>query len=303
MENQSSITALASAFGRAYHSENDTPVIFQDTLSRQLITDAEYQQIQSYMLGGIDFFAPGKRDSFSSSDQMLKWIVQTQIAPTPLARARYCEDSLKTAMLTGTSQYVILGAGMDTFAFRNPQFLNELPVFEVDHPLTQQEKQQRIARAGWELPQNLHFVPMDFTEDDFAKALFTHGYRKEKKTYFSCLGVSYYLTKAEIGELLNSIAAIAPEGSSLLFDYASADLLTSPVKRVQNMIAMAAAGGEPMISAFDHCELTGLLEAHGFLIYEHLNPTEIQRRFFADRIDDLSAFEHIHYALAVLKKN
>lgn len=260
MENQSSLTALMSSFGRVYHVENDSPIIFNDTLSRGLMTDAEYQQIQEYMLGGIDFFAPGKKEEFVSSDDMLKWIVQTQIAPTPLARARYCEDALHTAQLTGTTQYVILGAGMDTFAFRSEEMLNKLSVFEVDHPFTQAEK-----------------------------------------TFFSWLSVSYYLTKEQIETMLKAIESLASEGSSILFDYASGDLFTSSVKRVQNMIAMAEASGEPMKSGFDYSKLEKLLEKHHFLIYEFLNTDDIQSKYFSGRMDDLTAFEHIQYALAVLK--
>ena len=93
MENHSSLTALMSSFGRVYHTENDSPIIFNDNLSRQLITDEEYHQIQGYMLNGIDFFAPDNKSDFVTSNEMLKWIVQTQIAPTPLARARFCEDA------------------------------------------------------------------------------------------------------------------------------------------------------------------------------------------------------------------
>lgn len=301
MENQSSLTSLMSSFGRVYHAQNDKPIIFNDAISKELMTESEYQQIQRYMLGGIDFFAPDKKGIFVSSDDMLGWIVQTQIAPTPLARAKFCEDALKTAVLAGAKQYVILGAGMDTFAFRNKDMLNNLHVFEVDHPLTQADKQKRIARAGWENPKNLCFVPVDFTKDNLAEKVFECGFRKDVKTFFSWLGVSYYLTKEQIEIMLQTIREIAAEGSSLVFDYATNDLFTSPVKRVQNMIAMAAASGEPMKSAFDYIALEQLLEKHHFLIYEHLDTEEIQQRYFANRTDYLTAFEHIGYALSVLK--
>lgn len=301
MENQASLTALMSSFGRVYHAENDQPIIFNDALSRELMTENEYRQIQGYMLGGIDFFAPDKKDSFAVPSDMLQWIVQTQIAPTPLARARFCEDALKTAVLTGTRQYVILGAGMDTFAFRNANMLNNLAVFEVDHPLTQADKQKRIALADWEKPKNLCFVPMDFAKDNLAEKLLACGFRKGVKTFFSWLGVSYYLTKEQIQTMLQTIGQIAAEGSSLVFDYATNDLFTSPAKRVQNMIAMAAASGEPMKSTFDYTELEQFLEKQHFLIYEHLSTEEIQHKYFADRTDYLTAFEHIQYALSVLK--
>lgn len=301
MENQSSLTALMSSFGRIYHSKNDNPIIFNDILSRELMTEVEYEQIKGYLISGINFFAPDKKEEFTSDDEILKWVVQTQIAPTPLARARYCEDALKTAVLTGTRQYVILGAGMDTFAFRNPDILKKIPVFEVDHPSTQMEKRKRVARAGWEVPKQLHFVPLDFTKDDLAETLLKYEYKKDIKTFFSWLGVSYYLTKEKIANMLKAIEAFASEGSTILFDYASQEIFSSPVKRVQNMISMAAAGGEPMKSSFNYRELEQLMEKYRFLIYEHLSTEEIQREFFADRTDYLTAFEHINYAQAVLK--
>ena len=101
--------------------------------------------------------------------------------------------------------------------------------------------------------------------------------------------------------MLQAIGKIAAEGSSLVFDYATNDLFASSAKRVQNMIAMAAASGEPMKSTFDYTELEQLLEKHGFLIYEHLNKEEIQQEYFVDRTDYLTAFEHIQYVLSVLK--
>lgn len=300
MEKQSSLTALISSFGRVYHSENDTPIIFNDTLSRQLMTDNEYQQIYGYMLGGIDFFAPDKKADFASDDDMLKWIIQTQIAPTPLARARYCEDALKAAILAGTTQYVILGAGMDTFGFRNSDMLNNLDVFEVDHPLTQKEKQKRICRAGWKVPKGLSFVPVDFATDNLTEKLSSHGLNKERKTFFSWLGVSYYLTSEQIESMMKALSDFSAEGSSILFDYATEGLFNSPIKRVQNMVAMAAASGEPMKSCFNYNKLERMLGKYHFSICEHLCTEEIQKRFFANRTDYLSAFEHIEYALAVL---
>ena len=111
-------------------------------------------------------------------------MINTRIAPTPLARARYCEEALDTAALTGTAQYVILGAGLDTFAFRRPDFLSKHTVFEVDHPKTQEDKQARIRAAGWEIPENLHFVPMDFTVDNLQSKLEAAGFDGSRKTFF-----------------------------------------------------------------------------------------------------------------------
>ena len=115
MENKSSITALMSAFGRAYHVESEEHPVFRDTLVRELMTDEEYAAVQSYILSGARFFEP-ECDPVAKPDKLLRQIVNTHIAPSPLCRAAYTERSLKTAALTGTKQYVILGAGLDTFA-------------------------------------------------------------------------------------------------------------------------------------------------------------------------------------------
>lgn len=140
MNNKTSITALMSAFGRAYHTEHTKEPIFADSKARELMTDEEYGMIAAYILGGMDFFASDKKGSFADKEEALTYLVNTQIAPTPLARAAFCEDELKTAMRTGTELYVILGAGMDTFAFRDPEFLRKYDVYEVDHPRSNDEK-------------------------------------------------------------------------------------------------------------------------------------------------------------------
>jgi methyltransferase (TIGR00027 family) len=300
-DNKSSMTALVSAFGRAYHSLYDNPKIFNDYLARELITNDEFTEISGYMSGGIKFFNPEKANDFSEAQEALKWVIQTQIAPTPLARARYCEEMLNNAIMIGAKQYVILGAGMDTFAYRNPDLRDKIQVFEVDHPATQQFKKSRIKMAGWDIPNNLRFVSVDFTTDNIAEELKKAGFDYAKRTFFSWLGVTYYLTKENILEILKLISSISVKGSSIFFDYADEDLFCSEVKRVQNLVAMAQSSGEPMKSCYSYGELESVLEKADLLIYEHLTPKDIERRYFQNRNDYLHAFENIDYALAVVK--
>lgn len=302
MDNKASITSLISAFARAYHAQNAENPIFKDTKAKELMTDEEYKMIEGYILSGIDFFASEKKGSFKNNDEALMYLVNTQLAPTPLARASFCEEALKTAMLTGTEQYVILGAGLDTFAFREPEFLKKYKVFEADHPLTQEDKRKRIAEAKLEIPENLIFVPCDFTKDNLYEKLVGAGFDKDKKTFFSWLGVSYYLSREDIEAFLKNLASFAAYGSTLLFDYAESGLFLSDIKRVQNMIAMAKAGGEEMKSSFDFISMELMLAEYGFPVYEHLTSEDIQRKYFDCRKDFLSAFEHINYVLAVIKK-
>lgn len=302
MNNKASLTALMSAYARAYVSQNNINPIFNDSLARELLTDEEYNMIGGYILDGISFFTSKTKANFRGDGEALKYIVETQFAPTPLARTRFCEDSLKVSVLTGTEQYVILGAGLDTFSLRERTLMKRLAVFEVDHPLTQEDKIKRIKRAGFAIPENLYFVPCDFSKDNFSEKLISAGFDINKKTFFSWLGVSYYLYREEIEKFIENLSSVAADGSSLVFDYADSGLFLSDVGRVKNMIAMAKKSGEEMKSSFDCLSMENLLSKYGFLTYEHLDTKEIQRRYFGGRSDNLSAFENINYALAVIKK-
>ena len=233
--------------------------------------------------------------------ELLRRIVNVHIVPSPLCRAAYTEKALKTAVLTDTKQYIILGAGMDTFAFRETEFLSKYRVFEVDHPLTQADKLERITRAGWTAPNNLTFVPVDFTKDSLTERLIAAGFDSSVKSFFSWLGVTYYLSTEAIDTMLSALSSICADGSSLVFDYPDENFFDAPEKRVQNTIMMAKAGGEPMQSAFSYSELEKLLEKHGFLIYELLTPDDIQRDIIDKAGADMKVFEHVNYCLAVRK--
>ena len=303
-KNESSLTSLISAFGRAYHNKYDTPKIFDDYIAKDLITQKEFEDIRKNMIQGIHFFNHEIAIKFQDQpDEILKWITQVQLSPTPLARAAYCEKVLFHEMVLGVEQYVILGAGLDTFCFRNPELDTKLEIFEVDHPSTQDFKRNRLAKPNYQIPDNLHFVPMDFTKDIILQNLIDEGFQLNKKTFYSLLGVSYYLTKEEISNLVKELFAEIPLGSSIVFDYADDKLFEEKgvSNRVQNMVQMASASGEPMKSCFTYDEIEKLLEDAGLLIYEHLSPDVINNKFFSDRSDYLKAFETIHYIHAVKK--
>lgn len=261
------------------------------------MTKEEYTAVQNYILGGAQFFEPDMDFSKVEPKEVLRRIVNVHIAPSPLCRQAYTEQALKIALLTGTKQYVILGAGMDTFAFRNDKY----KVFEVDHPLTQKDKIERIKCAGWVCGENLSFVPVDFTNDDLEECLITSGFDPSIKSFFSWLGVTYYLSKSAIDNMLCALSKLCAKGSTLVFDYPDEHFFDAPEKRVQNTIMMAKAGGEPMQSSFSYRELEKMLEKHGFLIYELLTPEDIQRSIIDKAGADMKAFEHVNYCLAVKK--
>ena len=299
MKDQGSMTALMSAFGRAYHAQHEKTPVFDDYRAPELFSEAEYASVRESILAGKDFFGVEPAQAQQGEEAILHSLVHTHIAPTPLCRAAYCEQALATAERTGTRQYVILGAGLDTFAFRNPSFVAAHRVSEVDHPATQADKRRRITRAGWTEPDNLRLVGVDFAADDLREKLVQAGLDAAQKTFFSWLGVSYYLTREQIGRMLQSVSSLCAQGSTLVFDYADQGLFQAKERRVQNMLALAAAGGEPMKSCFAYRELETLLEQYGFLIYETLSPAQIQARLIDGRCADMQAFEHIHYVQAV----
>ena len=301
MNNKASITALMSSFGRAFHAENEKHPIFSDILAKDLMTEEEYCAVQGYILGGAKFFEPEIDPAKQNPKEILKKIINAHIAPSPLCRAAYTEQALKTAVLSGTKQYVILGAGLDTFAFREPKFLSKYKVFEVDHPLTQADKKERIARAGWSIPENLTFVPVNFAKDNLTENLISDGFDSLKKSFFSWLGVTYYLSAEAIDKTLTELSLLCADGSTIVFDYPDEHFFTAPERRIQNTVMMAKAGGEPMQSAFSYGEIEKILEKHGFLIYELMTPEDIQRDIIDTAGADIKAFEHVNYCLAVRK--
>ena len=301
MNNKASITALMSLFGRAFHVENEEHPIFVDHLAKELMTAEEYAAVQGYILSGAQFFEPEIDPAKQESKELLRRLVNVHIAPSPLCRAAYTEKALKAAVLIGTKQYVMLGAGMDTFAFREKEFLPNYRVFEVDHHLTQEDKIERITRAGWSVSDNLTFVPVDFTKGDIAERLIANGFNPSTKSFFSWLGVTYYLSAEAIDTMLSALSTLCVDGSTLVFDYPDENFFDAPEKRVRNTIMMAKAGGEPMQSAFSYSELEKLLEKHGFLIYELLTPDDIQTDIIDKAGANLKAFEHVNYCLAVRK--
>ncbi|WP_042150206.1 class I SAM-dependent methyltransferase [Paucisalibacillus sp. EB02] len=302
-QNESSLTSLVSAFARAYHSKYDTPKIFDDFIANNLISEEEFSAISKNMVNGIQFFNRDIGQKFKNNPkEILKWITQVQLSPTPLARSAYSEKVLLNEVKLGVKQYVILGAGLDTFGFRYPELKNSLQIFEIDHPATQEFKKEKLEIAKLTIPDHLHFVSMDFTTKFSLQDLIDEGF-DNKKTFFSLLGVSYYLTKEENEALINHLFSNVPSGSSIVLDYADEKLFEEKgmSNRVENMVKMASASGEPMKSSFTYNEIKNLLENSGLLIYEHLSPAMINDLFFTNRKDYLSAFETIHYIHAVKK--
>jgi methyltransferase (TIGR00027 family) len=220
------------------------------------------------------------------------------------SRARYAEDVLETSIKQGVKQYVILGAGMDTFAFRQPKMLEELEVFEVDHPATQEFKLHRLVELGWKHPAKLHFISIDFTKESLVTALTSSSsYDTKIKTFFNWLGVTYFLTRDDAFTTFRSITKITPSGSIIVFDYLDTDTFipekSSP--QMQKSLEYLRKIGEPMITGFNPSTLGEELASLGFSLKENLSPADIEERYFQGRTDGYHAYEYRHFACAVVE--
>lgn len=303
-KNQVSVTALISAYIRSYHAEHDKAKVFDDFLARQLLTEEEYLSIGQNLSAGINFFAPEQAASCPDQTTALAAVMRAVSTPILISRARYTEDTLESAVRKeGVQQYIILGAGFDTFAFRKPELAKQLHIFEVDHPYTQIAKRRRIAELQWALPAQLDFIAVDFSKDNLASVLKFSLYDVHKLSFFSWLGVTYYLSREVILATLHSISKISPKGSSIIFDYLDSEAFIpeKASKRVSRMQDAARFSGEPMLTGFHPSALAADLESVGFHLYEDLNPWNIEQRYFQDPLNSYTAFDHLHLARAVVK--
>lgn len=304
LENQVSLTALMTAYIRAYHAMYDNPKIFDDFLAYSFIPKERRQLIEQ---GLANFLPKNDTEQDTPCTELAAKLanVMQSLAGTPnvLSRSRYTENKLKQAIGRGVKQYGILGAGMDTFAFRHPELLERIHVFEVDHPDTQDFKQQRVKELGWKISTQLHFVPADFTKDSLEEALLQESYDPKALSFFSWLGVTMYLTRDEIFNTLRTIKKLAPSGSTVIFDYMDTDsfIPEKVAPRVQMGMFLAQQAGEPMKTGLDPSNLAADLADIGLHLLENLSPSEIGERYFQGRTDNYYPCEHVHFAMAVLE--
>jgi methyltransferase (TIGR00027 family) len=201
-----------------------------------------------------------------------------------VARSRYSEDLLAQAIQAGTTQYVLLGAGLDTFAYRSPY--PSLQVFEVDHPATQQWKRELLVTTGLHTPANLTYAPVDFERQSLAAQLRAAGFNPAAPTFFAWLGVVPYLTLEAFRATLAFIAA-QPPTSGLIFDYAQPRSVLPPTAQLarDSLASRVQLAGEAFQLFFTPSEIAAELAA--FHTIEDIGAPEINARYFANRADNL----------------
>jgi methyltransferase (TIGR00027 family) len=256
-------TALRVAIRRAAHQIADPPSVLDDPIAMRLIGPGHENDIERAMHPvGRDFRA------FMA------------------ARSRYAEDHLAQAVAAGVCQYVVLGAGLDTFAYRNP--FPHLRVFEVDFPATQEWKRSLLADAAIQLPPNLTFVPLDFEHKALADGLRESGVDLAAPAFFSWLGVVPYLTLDAFRSTVATVARL-PGGSAVSFDYAfPRESLSSARREIFDRLAeRVALAGEPFRLFFMPDQLGSELRQAGFQRIEQADHDALNALYFQDRADGL----------------
>jgi methyltransferase (TIGR00027 family) len=256
---QPSRTALGAAAHRAVHQVLECGHVFADPLAVRIL--------------GVDAERAIRDAENDPSGRRLRLFVA--------ARTRFAEDAVTASFARGVRQLVVLGAGLDTYAYRAP-FGDNIRVFEVDHPATQAWKRQRLAEVAIAVPHTLTFAPLDFERETLASALSSAGFDSARQTFFTWLGVVPYLSERAFFSTLGFIVQL-PGGAHVVFDYSNPHNSDDNLSARETLAARAAALGEPFKSHYETDTLHARLTAMGFREVEDLGPALIRERYFQSR--------------------
>jgi methyltransferase (TIGR00027 family) len=258
-------TAWAAAAHRAAHQVLEQGRIFADPLALRIL--------------GEDANTVARRAEERPSGRMMRIFIAV--------RTRFAEDALAAAVERGVCQLVVLGAGLDTYAYRGP-LRDRLHIFEVDHPATQAWKRQRLEDAAIPLPSSLTFAPIDFERQTLAEGLAAAGFDPSQQTFFTWLGVVPYLTEEAVWSTLGFIASL-PHGAHVVFDYSDPPASLPPEWRIRHerRAKHVAELGEAWLNYLQADALHARLTALGFSEIEDLGPSQIAARYFPHRATTL----------------
>lgn len=292
MNKMNNMTALICAFVKAYHNERNNLKIYKDSYSRKIISDDEYNLISINMRNGINFFNPNYE-----GNNPLEWIVNNRLAPSILARSIFNENHLNNEIRLGLKQYVILGSGYDMSSYK---VNNIISVFELDKENVIEDKMSRVRDANIN-SENIKYVDCDFNEDWIMK-LIDSGFDKNVKSYFSMLGLSYYLEKEVFKNTINVISSVMSEGSTILFDYPNNDESETEILNQK----LAKGANCEMKSKYSYSDIEEICDEFGLLIYENIGYNEINQKYFSlynsiNPSNKILASKGVSYCLLVKK--
>ena len=246
-----------------------------------------------------------------ANEWLSKLVVDTLLAttsgimPVVYTRARFGEDLLESAIKEGLDQYVIVGAGYDTFSARRPDLMNKLTLYELDQAATQQSKRERMKAAGIMEHKNVCYVESDLNQEKLHEALGRVNFDQTRPALFSWFGVTYYLEMESIKETLTSISSHMVPGSAIMFDYLCDPNLTPYgfIRMQESSANFVAKRGEPWLSSFLPDELPGFLDELGFDTVNHLKPQEVGSHYFSEA-DDITypAFMGLYHGVVRKKE-
>ncbi len=268
-EGRPSATAFRVAVRRAAHQILDRPKVFDDPLA-------------------VPILGPEAAARLNSSHSKWETPVSYRIRAFMAARSRFAEDELARAVARGARQCVVLGAGLDTFAYRNPFATSGLRVFEVDHPATQAWKRRLLDEAAIPIPPSVIYAPVNFESQTLAAGLQNAAFDPGKITFFSWLGVTPYLTREAMTATLGFIVSMPPR-SGVVFDYALPRASLPWKSKIAHdvLAARVASAGEPFRLFLHRAALAQELTALGFDGIDDLGSEEINARYFSNRSDGL----------------
>jgi len=275
-ELSASRTALVAAMMRSLHSRADPLPLLDDPWGERLVPEVAKQAMRDGMppLDG------------SSLDTRLRAVPAYSNVVT---RSRFAEDALAAAIARGVRQTVLIGAGFDTWALRRPPAAGEIAVFEIDHPATQGLKRQCLAARGITLPETLHFLAADLSQEGVDQVLARSAFRGDQPAFFSWLGVTMYLSREANLATLAAVARASASGGELVFSYVDQAVFAGGPESAgfQDLQRSVTSIGEPFLSGFDPATLAAELDPLGLEVLEDLDDVDLVARLDPQGINAL----------------
>jgi methyltransferase (TIGR00027 family) len=294
-----SITAMSTSRMRAIHTRRDPQPVLNDPWGDQLVP-------ASMLVAAIAQKNPESNNNIGDvSEEELSSISDEFLRGSPaythvIIRARYTEDALSAAIARGTRQYVLIGAGFDSYTLRIPPQANDVTVIEIDHPATQSLKKQRIGKCGLAVSGNVHFVAADLSREGLENALARSTFSSAEPAFFAWLGVTMYLTREANMATLESISDCSAPGSELVFSYIDQKMFepagAQQAALFDDLEKMVRSLGEPFISGFDPASLAAVLSNVGLELEEDLNEFQMVERYDPEGRNGLKPADRSHVA-------
>ena len=299
-------TALGVSLVRATHARVDPDPVIADDWGDRLVPDWARDEFREMALAKM---TPAERDRAIAAPETIlaDYFPRQDMYGNVVMRARWAEDALADAVADGLRQYVILGAGFDSFALRRPAFAEGVAIFEIDHPATQGLKLDRLRAAGVADPPGVRFIAADFARETLGSVLSRSGLDPGGRAFFSWLGVTSYLTREANRASLSAMAASAP-GSLIAFSYLDQAIFAPAVpadapegETLSYSASIVARLGEPFVSGFDPALLAGEFAELGLELIEDLNGPDLAVRYGRTGARSLPTASVSHFALARVK--